>query len=154
MSSTPDPGFGFVVLLGDNFYEDGVASVDDPQWQTKFEDPYANIDLPFYAVLGNHDHMPPLMRRLDCLADREPNFVWHEYLVRLGGAAMQFGDGDMGELVAQHFADQIERRLQHEGRDADFAARLAPAAPGDHSANVGAFGPDNDVESGDAPTIV
>jgi hypothetical protein len=27
----------FVVALGDNVYEDGVKSVDDPQWQTKFE---------------------------------------------------------------------------------------------------------------------
>ncbi len=46
----------FGLLLGDNFYETGVASVNDPQWQTKFEQVYAGLDLPFYAVLGNHDH--------------------------------------------------------------------------------------------------
>lgn len=46
----------FVVLLGDNIYDDGVASLDDPQWDTKFEEPYADLDLPFYAVLGNHDY--------------------------------------------------------------------------------------------------
>jgi len=45
-----------VVLLGDNIYESGVSSVDDPQWLTKFEDPYRNINVPFYAVLGNHDY--------------------------------------------------------------------------------------------------
>ena len=53
----------------------------------------------FHYVLGNHDHMPPLMQRLDRLADREPNFVWHEYLVRLGSAAFLHGDiveRDMG----------------------------------------------------------
>lgn len=49
-------GCDFVILLGDNFYDSGVTSVDDPQWQTKFEDPYQNIDLPFFAVLGNHDY--------------------------------------------------------------------------------------------------
>ena len=49
-------GCDFALLLGDNIYDDGVASVTDSQWQTKFEMPYANLDLPFYAVLGNHDY--------------------------------------------------------------------------------------------------
>ncbi len=49
-------GCDFVVLLGDNFYESGVDGPDDPQFQTKFEQPYAAIELPFYAVLGNHDY--------------------------------------------------------------------------------------------------
>ncbi|RMH44157.1 MAG: hypothetical protein D6689_03070 [Deltaproteobacteria bacterium] len=49
-------GCDFVVLLGDNIYDSGVDSVDDPQWQTKFEQPYRDIDLPFYVVLGNHDY--------------------------------------------------------------------------------------------------
>lgn len=49
-------GCEFVLLLGDNIYDDGVGSVDDPQWQTKFEEPYEPVDLPFYAVLGNHDY--------------------------------------------------------------------------------------------------
>ncbi len=49
-------GCDFAVLLGDNFYTKGVTSVDDPQWQTKFEEPYRDVDLPFFAVLGNHDY--------------------------------------------------------------------------------------------------
>ena len=44
-----------VILLGDNFYNIGVESVTDPQWDSKFETPYANINLPFYPALGNHD---------------------------------------------------------------------------------------------------
>ena len=49
----------FVRLLGDNFYWEGVDSVDDPQWDTKFERMYSypSLQVPFYAVLGNHDHM-------------------------------------------------------------------------------------------------
>jgi tartrate-resistant acid phosphatase type 5 len=46
------------LLLGDNFYEDGVSFTSDPQWQAKFAsmcDPMA-LDFPFYAVLGNHDY--------------------------------------------------------------------------------------------------
>lgn len=48
----------FVLSLGDNFYEFGVRSVDDPQWQDKFERMYASpsLNVPFYAVLGNHDY--------------------------------------------------------------------------------------------------
>jgi hypothetical protein len=49
-------GCDFVILLGDNIYDSGVIGVDDPQWQEKFEIPYQAIELPFYAVLGNHDY--------------------------------------------------------------------------------------------------
>ncbi len=50
------PGCEFVLYLGDNFYDDGVDGVNDPQFQSKFEDPYSNLTLPFYVVLGNHDY--------------------------------------------------------------------------------------------------
>jgi len=49
-------GCDFVLMLGDNIYDAGVDSVTDPQWQTKFEEPYHDIDLPFYVALGNHDN--------------------------------------------------------------------------------------------------
>jgi len=49
-------GCDFVQLLGDNIYPSGVTSTDDPQWQSKFEIPYASVSLPFFAVLGNHDY--------------------------------------------------------------------------------------------------
>lgn len=49
-------GCDFVVLLGDNIYDEGVEDVADGQWQSKFEQPYGGLDLPFYAVLGNHDY--------------------------------------------------------------------------------------------------
>ena len=48
-------GCGFVVGLGDNVYEDGVDHVHDDEFDRKFEDPYRNLSLPFYMVLGNHD---------------------------------------------------------------------------------------------------
>jgi tartrate-resistant acid phosphatase type 5 len=49
-------GCDFVQLLGDNLYDSGASSVDDPIWQEKFETPYAAINLDFFAVLGNHDY--------------------------------------------------------------------------------------------------
>lgn len=48
-------GCDFAVYLGDNFYDGGVYAVDDEQFQYKFELPYADLDFPFYVVLGNHD---------------------------------------------------------------------------------------------------
>ncbi len=49
-------GCDFVLMLGDNIYDAGVDTTTDPQWQSKFEVPYNDIDLPFYVALGNHDY--------------------------------------------------------------------------------------------------
>lgn len=45
-----------VLLLGDNFFDCGVTGTSDSQFQSKFEFPYAGLDLPFYVALGNHDY--------------------------------------------------------------------------------------------------
>jgi len=55
-------GCDFVLGLGDNIYPHGVHAVDDPQFQAKFEQPYARLqDLDFWMILGNHDwkHLVP-----------------------------------------------------------------------------------------------
>ena len=46
------------LLLGDNFYTRGVETTDDERWKTIFEEPFGApaLAVPFYAVLGNHDH--------------------------------------------------------------------------------------------------
>lgn len=49
-------GCEFAIGLGDNIYESGVDGVHDIQFDTKFEDPYKNINFPFYMALGNHDN--------------------------------------------------------------------------------------------------
>lgn len=48
----------FIISTGDNFYPNGVASLDDPQWQTSFEQVYTDFSLhnDWYVVLGNHDY--------------------------------------------------------------------------------------------------
>ncbi len=48
----------FVISVGDNFYEDGVASATDPQWQSSFEQVYAapSLQVPWHVALGNHDY--------------------------------------------------------------------------------------------------
>lgn len=54
-----DGEVNFTLLLGDNFYQDGVDSVDDPLWNDYFEAMYDGpclMGMPFYAMAGNHDH--------------------------------------------------------------------------------------------------
>lgn len=52
----PSP-FAAVLLCGDNFYFK-LTGVDDPRWQTLFEQMYDPrvLDIPFYSCLGNHDY--------------------------------------------------------------------------------------------------
>jgi tartrate-resistant acid phosphatase type 5 len=55
--STP---IDFIVTTGDNFYGKGVQSVDDPLWESTFENVYslpALKNIPWYVTLGNHDYM-------------------------------------------------------------------------------------------------
>ena len=57
----------FIISVGDNFYENGVASVDDPQWQTSFENVYAapSLQVPWHVILGNHDYRGSCQAQLD-----------------------------------------------------------------------------------------
>lgn len=43
-------------IAGDVIYNDGVGSVNDSQFTTKFEQPYQNLNFPFYIAFGNHDY--------------------------------------------------------------------------------------------------
>lgn len=55
----------FSILLGDNFYNFGVSSPTDQQWQNKFEKPYAGVNVEFRASLGNHDHLGNIQAQID-----------------------------------------------------------------------------------------
>lgn len=69
----------FVVFGGDNFFRDGVVSVDDPQWQSKFEDQYDGPHLrglPMFATLGNHDHDGNAQAQVDYATQRKGTGRW------------------------------------------------------------------------------
>ena len=48
----------FIIAVGDNFYDDGVLSLDDTHWRKSFENVYnaPSLQKNWYVALGNHDY--------------------------------------------------------------------------------------------------
>lgn len=48
----------FIITVGDNFYEDGVESVNDNHWDSSFNNIYKGLTSKYnwYVSLGNHDY--------------------------------------------------------------------------------------------------
>ncbi|CAN6288566.1 unnamed protein product [Urochloa humidicola] len=62
-----DMGIDFVVSTGDNFLDDGLASVEDRAFHESFVDVYTakSLQKPWYLVLGNHDYRGDVLVQLD-----------------------------------------------------------------------------------------
>ncbi|WP_323992229.1 tartrate-resistant acid phosphatase type 5 family protein [Nguyenibacter sp. L1] len=62
-----DFGSLYTVSLGDNFYDDGVTSVDDPNWDLSFESIYRapSLRTPWRVILGNHDYRGNVAAQLE-----------------------------------------------------------------------------------------
>jgi tartrate-resistant acid phosphatase type 5 len=47
-----------ILTVGDNFYEDGVSSINDEHWKLSYENVYKDLTkkYPWYVALGNHDY--------------------------------------------------------------------------------------------------
>ncbi len=77
-----------ILLLGDNAYQNGMESVDDPQWQTKIWEPYSSDclrHLPIFPVLGNHDYKGNPQAQIDySLINNRWRFPNRFYDVRFG----------------------------------------------------------------------
>lgn len=71
-----------IIMLGDNFIQVGVTSVDDPQWQTKILEPYGTGCLetvPIYAALGNHDYKGNIEAQIKPPGMEKKWFMPHRY---------------------------------------------------------------------------
>jgi len=51
-----------IVSLGDNFYDYGVDSPFHPMWTTHYTNYFSK---PFFAILGNHDHLGNIQAQID-----------------------------------------------------------------------------------------
>jgi UDP-2,3-diacylglucosamine hydrolase len=72
----------------------------------------------FQVLLGNHDHHPALMERLDDLASELPNLAWDPWFVRHGDAVFLHGDVANGYSTStqlEKFRGRCERHTHRPG---------------------------------------
>lgn len=108
-------GCDFAVYLGDNFYNDGVDTPDDRQFEDKFELPYADLDFPFYPALGNHDYggdgagyefwKAPFYVEY---TDRSDKWVFPAPYYRVDAGLVELFALDTNAMVWGFYADQLE----------------------------------------------
>ena len=123
----------FVISVGDNFYEDGVASITDPKWKTSFEDVYAapSLQVPWRAILGNHDYHGDSQAQLD-YARTSPRWRmpgrWYSYkeAIPQGGEA-EFFVLDTSPLISEYYKDGAEK-VKVKGQDTAAQLRWFEAA--------------------------
>ena len=111
----------FVLAIGDNFYSDGVTSVDDPLWRTVFEGVYTHpaLQRPWHALLGNHDYQGNPQAQIDYSA-RSPRW-------RMPARYYQVADGALAAASVDLFAIDtcpfVERYLDDPVKAANIAGQ-------------------------------
>jgi tartrate-resistant acid phosphatase type 5 len=60
-------GASFIISVGDNFYDYGVTTVEDPQFKLSYDDVYAapSLQVPWWVILGNHDYRGNCQAQID-----------------------------------------------------------------------------------------
>ena len=103
----------FVLAIGDNFYTDGVASVDDPLWQSVFEGVYTHpaLQVPWYALLGNHDYRGNPQAQIDYAA-RSKRWRMPARYYQVADAALVRADADLFAIDTSPF---VERYRANDG---------------------------------------
>lgn len=121
---------GFVLAVGDNFYESGVASVDDPQWLTSFEDVYTDPALqhPWFVALGNHDYKSNPQAEVDYTARslrwRMPSRYYRVGPAEHGMAGVDLFVIDTSPMVHK-YREMVEARIAANVAGQNPAAQLA-----------------------------
>ncbi len=119
----------FVLAIGDNFYSDGVASVDDPLWRSVFEGVYTHpaLQVPWYALLGNHDYRGNPQAQIDYAATSKRWRMPARYY-RVADPALARADVELLTIDTSPF---VERYRSNDGvigsntRSQDTDAQLA-----------------------------
>lgn len=98
-----DSGADAILLLGDNAYQNGMQTIDDPQWQTKIWDPYGSpclSQLPIYPVLGNHDYKGNPQAQIDySVVNKRWRFPNRFYDIQFGDLATVVAfDSEISEM--------------------------------------------------------
>ena len=103
----------FTVSVGDNFYENGVTGLDDPQWQSSFEKIYTaeSLQSPWKVILGNHDYRGNVQAQLDYSAQsqrwRLPARYYMESLMLPDGARADFFYLDTSPFIKKYIGSKV-----------------------------------------------
>lgn len=104
--------FQIGLTLGDNFYERGVKSVDDPMWRDIWETDYGKLRIPFFASLGNHDYYGKEQAQVD-YTQKSPSKTWrmpYRYYTYVAGPVRFYAlDTDEGTTGFWHFGKSWSR---------------------------------------------
>lgn len=123
-------GSRFVASTGDNFYESGVQSAQDPQWKTSYENVYTapSLQTPWYALLGNHDYKGLPQGQIDYAAAsprwRMPSRYYKVAGSEVGAAHVDLFFIDTSPLVHSYRA-KVESVIARNIAGQDVVAQLA-----------------------------
>lgn len=99
-----------IISTGDNFYEDGVASLRDRHWRESFEDIYDDpaLAVPWWVCLGNHDNRG-CVRSQRLYTEINPRWQlpsrWHAMRIPAGGRCeAEFLFVDTSLMLSRHRA--------------------------------------------------
>ncbi len=116
----------FTVSTGDNFYENGVASVTDPQWASSFEQVYTHPALQsrWYSILGNHDYRGTPQAELDYATTSPRWFMPARYYTASPASFVDLFFLDTSPLV-QRYRAKVHSRIADNVASQDVGAQLA-----------------------------
>ena len=118
-------GSQYTVSVGDNFYENGVTAVNDPQWQNSFEEIYTapSLQSPWKIILGNHDYRGNVQAQIDYSKTsprwRLPARYYTETVTLPDGATAAFYYLDTSPFIKKYIGSKVNIAGQ------DTAAQLA-----------------------------
>jgi tartrate-resistant acid phosphatase type 5 len=111
----------FIITTGDNFYDVGVADVNDSHWTESFEQVYKGSRIKsktWYATLGNHDYVTNPQAEVDYSIKNTrwqlPSYYYQKIISLGSGAKLRliFMDTSPFEKSYYHssFADNIKKQ--------------------------------------------
>ena len=123
-------GARFVISVGDNFYDNGVVSVDDPAWQTSYEQIYdaPSLQVPWRVALGNHDYIGNVQAQLDYSSKSHRWRLparWYDFTERApDGAVVQFFVIDTSPMIDKYYEDGA-RKVKVADQRVNIPAQIA-----------------------------
>lgn len=111
-SNTLKPSF--LLPLGDNFYDDGVLSVNDAKWRTVFTNAFRGGGLSsvsWYPILGNHDYLGDPDAQVRYRKDQRWKMAFRYYYVNMKRENVQIFLLDTVGLAPQESARLMGPRI-------------------------------------------